>query len=149
MSKIVPATGWLLKNAPRTVKLLERDSSGRYILGEENRIGLEKLELTAPETVEVYRVAREFREVKVESELFFVHEKGKEGNPAYLSLINRETISAAGEKEIDLLSCPWYNWGDSSILFNRLQNTCGRLLFKNERSQQELYNMPRAHPLSQ
>lgn len=141
-NRIVPVTGWLLSKAPVIVSLLGRNAVGNYEINGDNRTGAGAFELVIQEGIEVYRVTRKFTEVKMEDELFFTHEQGKTGNPAYFSLVNNAHVALDRDRRITLLACPWYSWNDSSKLFDRLQNTCGRVLFKG------VENMQTIHPFS-
>lgn len=127
-NEVIPVTGYLLglNFNKRVVCLLERNSEGGYLI-ESNRIGTDRLVLAVPQGIDVYRVHREFTEIKLERELFFTHESGKLGNPAYLSVIGKD-LARQSEEKIELFKCPWYSWNNSSTVLERLHYS-GRGLF--------------------
>src|SRR3989344_5913221 len=127
-NRVIPATGYILRLTinKMIVNLLERQADGKYWV-DENRFGAEKLVLEVPKGIEVYRVHRKFTEVKMNNELFFTHNCGELGNPAYLSVLERD-FAIQKEGKVNLLECQWYGWDASSELLERL-NRAGRGLF--------------------
>ncbi len=117
MAGIASVTGWLLKQSPDIVEKLDRRGDVVRIKNA-LELGLEGVELLAPQEIDVYQVKGKVRFGKL---FFFTARADNDTTPAYCSCVSTlGTHLHRDEKARIILLNPWYSSPDSSKIFHRL-----------------------------
>lgn len=128
---ILPATLWLLKQSPEIVRELPREGDLAVLLGNSEKLGLEKVRLLVPQGIVVYHVTVGFRN---KGELLFTAQEGLDMGPAFLSVVTKQGRGLNYAKNMgELLKYPWLCSEDSGYALHRLKSTQRNAVFYGRR----------------